>query len=317
MSYADWIVRPVEYVGTDWCIANGRTHTGTTQYITVTGKVVQEGWPVNDQWFKTQAEAQAALDKYLGKVEDDYKRQVFGTWETLAEMAEVPHDKLVVGRKYRIEWPQGEGRSLPEGCYTIAEITPWLSAGYARFRINISGFNYSTEYYKFYEVAQDPTPKITRQSMIDAGFRSKYLIDDAAKANLLKLQQTQYSQAGISTPDPDSPEQMWEDIVKIIMPSNLKQKSKQKQEIKIMFKKALHRIVVVWCLYGLVRFCIIVNPLLFLVHKTLGIKFQPDTSLAEQTTALWIIAVIIIAAAVAASIAVHKFSNWFFNTPKK
>lgn len=93
-----------------------------------------------------------------------------------------------------------------------------------------------------------------------------------------------------------------------------------------MVKKLLHRITVVWCLYGLVRGCILVNPLAFRFVKIFSPLYDdnsmyhslPDIpwSVADPVHVLivwfWVCLCVCVALAIIAGI--HHFANWFFNT---
>lgn len=78
-----------------------------------------------------------------------------------------------------------------------------------------------------------------------------------------------------------------------------------------MAKKMLHRIVVVWCLYGLVRFCIWLNPLVFRVARILDSSLDPKDGIAIFM--VWFSILVIAFVAVLIFTAIHAFSNWFFN----
>lgn len=84
-----------------------------------------------------------------------------------------------------------------------------------------------------------------------------------------------------------------------------------------MIKKCLHRIAVVWCLYGLVRVCILANPLLL---RLANLALPQDAILAnggtEAIVATWLLALLTILALVVIVGAIHLFANWFFNTQK-
>lgn len=96
-----------------------------------------------------------------------------------------------------------------------------------------------------------------------------------------------------------------------------------------MFKKALHRITVVWCLYGLGRLCIFVNPWVFRVAKIFKPVFEDnseyefldnipwDSSSIEQNLVLWFAIFLGAFILFFAYCGVHHFANWFFNTEKE
>jgi len=85
-----------------------------------------------------------------------------------------------------------------------------------------------------------------------------------------------------------------------------------------MFKKALHRVVVIWCLYGLAKVCIFVNPLLFKVWAMISpIGYPPILGDGADTFGVWAISILAVTVLVIVYCGVHRFSNWFFNTGKK
>jgi len=95
-----------------------------------------------------------------------------------------------------------------------------------------------------------------------------------------------------------------------------KNKTKRK-EGRRMIKKALHRITVVWCLYGLARFCILINPLLIRLFKLVGLG-ESFYGLDEwgDIAMMWFLTLCGVAVLVFIGIAIHHFANWFFNTKK-
>ena len=84
-----------------------------------------------------------------------------------------------------------------------------------------------------------------------------------------------------------------------------------------MFKKLLHRVVVVWCLYGLVRLCILVNPLLFMLCRISGLKWNSDTAMditePGHVLGVWVAFALTAGLLFLLGAAVHAFSNWFFS----
>ena len=82
-----------------------------------------------------------------------------------------------------------------------------------------------------------------------------------------------------------------------------------------MIKKALHRITVIWCLYGLARLLILVHPYLLWLCG----KINPnlcDGSI-ETSIAVWLILFVVILVIFLAGAGIHHFSNWFFNSDTK
>lgn len=85
-----------------------------------------------------------------------------------------------------------------------------------------------------------------------------------------------------------------------------------------MIKKALHRITILWCLYGLVRICIWVNPWVFKVWAIVLPKHDPPIADdAERTVVLWVSSIVVFAVLALAYTGVHYLANWFFNTSNK
>lgn len=84
-----------------------------------------------------------------------------------------------------------------------------------------------------------------------------------------------------------------------------------------MIKKTLHRIVIVWCIYGLVRVCIWVNPLLFWVANIIDPDYEWDKADWGEIFALWAITTVLILVVILIFVAIHAFSNWFFNEKKE
>jgi len=87
--------------------------------------------------------------------------------------------------------------------------------------------------------------------------------------------------------------------------------------------------VVVWCIYGLVRICILANPLAFRFIKIFkplwddnaqweSIEDIPwDIADPFQIVCVWFWVCIVIGVILAISAGIHHFSNWFFNTEPK
>jgi len=83
-----------------------------------------------------------------------------------------------------------------------------------------------------------------------------------------------------------------------------------------MIKKALHRITVIWCLYGLVRLLMLIDPLLRRLYYHLG-WVRADMVKEDQQILPWAITVGLLVGAGVLLISVHFFANWFFNTKSK
>ena len=87
---------------------------------------------------------------------------------------------------------------------------------------------------------------------------------------------------------------------------------------KIM-KKLLHRIIVIWCLYGLGRLCIFVNPLLFRFAPLLGSWSNDptdtwDSSRPDQIFLVWIVAFGALGTIFLAYLGVRAFADWLFSS---
>lgn len=95
-----------------------------------------------------------------------------------------------------------------------------------------------------------------------------------------------------------------------------------------MLKKMLHRVFVIWCLYGLVKLCIFVNPWLFRLAKVIKPVYEDNSewefiedvpwnsSSPEQIITLWLFVFVCLFALFLASAILHGFSRWFFNENK-
>ncbi len=70
---------------------------------------------------------------------------------------EVPHDKLVVGRKYRIERKNENDGGLDRGVYYFEKHRN--EDGYQQFYVRNDAFYYNCGLYKFYEVNQTEVHK--------------------------------------------------------------------------------------------------------------------------------------------------------------
>lgn len=80
-----------------------------------------------------------------------------------------------------------------------------------------------------------------------------------------------------------------------------------------MIKKILHRITVVWCLYGLVRFLMFVHPYLLWCFAKVDPAFKTDS---DGPVIMWFVTVFGLLILFVLGVAIHQFSNWFFNTTK-
>lgn len=96
-----------------------------------------------------------------------------------------------------------------------------------------------------------------------------------------------------------------------------------------MAKKLFHRIVIVWCLYGLVRFCIFINPLVFRAAKFIKPQLEDNNSWSSipnvewnhesigQIMLVWVFVLVGTFVVLLIIAAIHNFSNWFFNEKPK
>ncbi len=92
-----------------------------------------------------------------------------------------------------------------------------------------------------------------------------------------------------------------------------------------MVGKMFRRIVIVWCIYGLVRICVFLNPWLFRLCKIIKPHFEDnskwstipsiewDCASTLQILAVWIITLIVALIGFLIVLAIHSFSGWFFN----
>jgi hypothetical protein len=89
----------------------------------------------------------------------------------------------------------------------------------------------------------------------------------------------------------------------------------------IMFKKLLHRATIAWCIYGLARLCVFVNPLVFKVLKLWKPVFMLDDKWnhksPEQILIVWMCVLTGVFVFFMIFAAIHAFSSWFFNESSK
>ena len=84
-----------------------------------------------------------------------------------------------------------------------------------------------------------------------------------------------------------------------------------------MFKKALHRITVVWCLYGLGRIIMFLNPYVMWVFTKYLDPTYPEGDLELQivgSVLMWMFVGAGLFSLFIISCGIHAFANWFFNT---
>ena len=93
-----------------------------------------------------------------------------------------------------------------------------------------------------------------------------------------------------------------------------------------MIKKCLHRITVVWCLYGLVRVCIFANPWMFRLAKIIAPVWEDNSAYRSLEDVPWsttdpfqifVVWFCVCAAAFVVFLilaAIHNFTDWFFST---
>ena len=84
-----------------------------------------------------------------------------------------------------------------------------------------------------------------------------------------------------------------------------------------MIKKALHRITVIWCLYGLACIITFIHPQLLWVFAKIGPEFapsHPEYNIVTASAIMWFTIIIGGLMLFIAGAAIHHFSNWFFNS---
>lgn len=88
-----------------------------------------------------------------------------------------------------------------------------------------------------------------------------------------------------------------------------------------MIKKALHRITVCWCLYGLYLVLSIINPFVFKIYNIVGDRLdfsftcEPDNIEDFIVVYFWFFVAVI--AVFASCAGIHFASDWFFNVKKQ
>ena len=89
-----------------------------------------------------------------------------------------------------------------------------------------------------------------------------------------------------------------------------------KGKLMKVLPKILRRGIVLWCLYGLARLAILVNPLVLAFGVWVDGYFPNPSSTAESNVGGWLLVIIGLAVLCVVSFAVHKFSTWLFNEKK-
>jgi len=79
-----------------------------------------------------------------------------------------------------------------------------------------------------------------------------------------------------------------------------------------MFKKAMRRIVVLWCLYGLAKAAILVNPLVVKLGAVVTTALELRDDKPSFTFAGWMTVIIAVGATFLAGTAVHAITRWLF-----
>lgn len=220
--------------------------------------------------------------------------------------AEVSYENVQVGRRYRIKRKAPDGRWVT-GIYKVE------SKGDGCFCILNSRIDYCLSNYKFYEIPNEEKQVKTKCEICGVELKG---------TPCEKCPDWQNSEC-VSEDD---------DMLCPRRPCDC-QKNKQTETVlrkeRSMIKKTLQRIFVIWCLYGLVRLCIVVNPLVFALARIVygpawddnsrwnGIADIPwDSGSGEQIAVVWVWVVIAVGALALAGYGVHCFSNWFFGTKK-
>lgn len=76
-----------------------------------------------------------------------------------------------------------------------------------------------------------------------------------------------------------------------------------------LLPKVLRRLIVVWCVYGLARLCILVNPL---VVRLAELMFDWEISSAD-VAGTWVLLAIASGTCVFLCVLLHRFAAWLFN----
>lgn len=82
----------------------------------------------------------------------------------------------------------------------------------------------------------------------------------------------------------------------------------------IMIVKLLRRLCIAWCLFGIAKICIWVNPWILKLSSIIGIGSYVDTFSA--TLIMWLIIIIGAGTLLTLALFFHWFSIWFFNEKK-
>jgi hypothetical protein len=76
-----------------------------------------------------------------------------------------------------------------------------------------------------------------------------------------------------------------------------------------LLKTILRRVIVVWCLYGISRWCILVNPL---VVRLAGLIYDGEIKTSDVArTWFWLILAAVFLIVICLSL--HVFTKWLFN----
>ena len=79
-----------------------------------------------------------------------------------------------------------------------------------------------------------------------------------------------------------------------------------------MLKKILRMITVTWCLYGVVRLCILVNPLVFRVAKLIKPLWNQTDNF--HIFIVWTTVLVVVVLAIIFYGVIQLFFDWVFNT---
>jgi hypothetical protein len=76
--------------------------------------------------------------------------------------------------------------------------------------------------------------------------------------------------------------------------------------------KILRRIIVLWCVVGFAKLCILVNPYVQLIAKYFSPEHFAEHPI-DATAAAWVILITAIGCGVVLMIGIHWFTKWLFN----
>lgn len=94
--------------------------------------------------------------------------------------------------------------------------------------------------------------------------------------------------------------------------SKPKENPKSKGKNMKLLPKILRRIIVVWCLYGVARLCILMNPHVLWIGAQVGPDNSQHQIIADATEG-WSLCITAVGLCLLASYGIHCFSSWLFN----